>query len=259
VACGAGPSSHTLLPLLGAFFAPDFVSFTSFLLVVPEGSLERLLAEVAKFVYLLTGVTLVVSVLDYLKVVIRNFPSLARVYQAKVVAVLIALMSVEEHEHAEVSKVALTKSVLVQAMNLGVGKDVTHSLDVHYHQIPVGVLPGEVAEGLGNQGLVGVLLPPRIVVVLLILAWDVGLPVVVLVWGTLCGNLVYEGLNKLDEVLRVYLGDQSLVQLIDYELADEYRFQILLHLFQVVGLRRDLLRQLHHIAVAIGLVKGQKA
>jgi hypothetical protein len=149
---------------------------------VPEGCLERLLAKVAKFVHLLTGVTLVFSVLDYLKVVvIGNFRSLARVDQAKVMAVLIALMSVEEHEHAEVPKVALSKSVLVQAMNLGVGKDVTHSLDVHYHQIPVGVLPGEVAEGLGNQCLVGVLLPPRIVVVLLILAWDVGLTVVVVV------------------------------------------------------------------------------
>jgi hypothetical protein len=30
------------------------------------------------------------------------------------------------------------------------------------------------------------------------------------------------------------------------------------HLLQVVGLRRDLLGQLHHIALAVGLVKGQK-
>jgi hypothetical protein len=30
------------------------------------------------------------------------------------------------------------------------------------------------------------------------------------------------------------------------------------HLLQVVGLRRDLLGQLHHIALAEGLIKGQK-
>ena len=137
---------------------------------------------------------------------------------------LIALVSVEEHEHAEVPKVALAKPVLVQAMNLGVRQHVSYSLDVHDHQIAVGVLPGEVAECLGDQGLVGVLLPPRIVVVLLVLAWDVGLPVVVLVWGTLCGNLVYEGLNEFNEILRVYFRDQSLVQLINNELADENRF-----------------------------------
>ena len=208
MACGTCPPFHTLVPLLSAFFAPDFVSLSSFLLVVPKCSLERLLAEVAKFLHLLTGVTLVVSVLDYLKVVvIGNFRSLARINQTKVVAVLIALMSVEEHEHAEVSKVALTKSVLVQAMNLGVGKDVTHSLDVHYHQIPVGVLPGEVAEGLGNQGLVRVLLPPSIVVVLLILAFDKVLSIVVSEGSVLIKDLVDEGVNKLNQVLAIDKSD----------------------------------------------------
>jgi hypothetical protein len=71
----------------------------------------------------------------------------------------------------------------------------------------VGVLPREVAECLGNQGLVRVLLPPCIVVILLVLPRDVGLTVVVLVRGTFRGNLVDEGLYELDEVLRVNLRD----------------------------------------------------
>jgi hypothetical protein len=133
-------------------------------------------------VHLQTGVALVVHILDDLKVASGDFSSLARINQAKVVAVLIALVSVEKHEHAEIPKVALTKSVLVQAMDLWVGKHVPHSLDVNYHQIAVGVLPGEVAESLGNQGLVGVLFPPSIVVIFLVLAWEVGLTIVVLVW-----------------------------------------------------------------------------
>ena len=149
---------------------------------------------------------------------------------------LIALVSVEEHEHAEVPEVALAKPVLVQAMNLGVRQHVAYSLDVHDHQIAAGVLPGEVAECLGYQGLVGVLLPPSIVVVLLVLPRDVGLTVVVLVRSTFRGNLIDEGLDELDEVFRVNLGDQPLVKLIDDELADEDRFEVLLHHLQLVGL-----------------------
>ena len=118
---------------------------------------------------------------------------------------LIALVGVKEHEHAEVTEVTLSKSVLVQAMNLGVSQHVPYPLDVHYHQITMRVLPGEVAECLGYQGLVRVLIPPCIVVVLLVLPRDVGLTVVVLVRSTLRSNLVNEGLNELDEVLRVNL------------------------------------------------------
>lgn len=130
------------------------MSLSSFLLVVPESGLERLPAEVAQFVHLLTWVALIVHILDDLKVAIGDFPSLARINQTKVVAVLIALVSIEKHEHTEVPKVTLTKPVLVQAMDLWVGQHVPHSLDVHYHQIAVGILPGEVAESLSNQGLI---------------------------------------------------------------------------------------------------------
>lgn len=118
---------------------------------------------------------------------------------------VIALVGVKEHEHAEVAEVALSKSMLVQAVNLGVCQYVPNSLNVHYHQIAMSVLPGEVAECLGYQGLVRVLLPPCIVVVLLVLPRDVGLTVVVLVRGTLCGNLVDEGLDELNEIFGVNL------------------------------------------------------
>jgi hypothetical protein len=113
-------------------------------------------------------------------------------------------MSVEEHKHAEIAEITLSKPVLVQAMNLGVGKDVSYSLDVNYHHITVGVLPGEVAECLGNQGLIRILFPPCIVVILLILPRDVGLTVIVFVRGTLSGNLIDESLDEFDEIFRVY-------------------------------------------------------
>ena len=89
-------------------------------------------------------------------------------------------------------------------MNLGVGKDVSYSLDVNYHHITVGVLPGEVAECLGNQGLIRILFPPCIVVILLIFPRDVGLTVIVFVRGTLSGNLIDESLDEFYEIFRVY-------------------------------------------------------
>jgi hypothetical protein len=146
--------------------------------------------------------------------------------------------------------------VLVQAMNLGVGKDVSYSLDVNYHHITVGVLPGEVAECLGNQGLIRILFPPCIVVILLILPRDVGLTVIVFVRGTLSGNLIDESLHEFDEVLRVNFGDKSLVKLIDNELADEYGFEVLLHHLQLVGLLRYLFWQLNDVAFLIGPIIG---
>jgi hypothetical protein len=41
---------------------------------------------------------------------------------------LVALMSVEEHQHSIVPKVSLAESVLVQAMNLRVSKDIAYTL-----------------------------------------------------------------------------------------------------------------------------------
>jgi hypothetical protein len=128
---------------------PDLVSFITLLPIVTESGLKGILAEVAELVHMIRGVGLVVYILDEFEVVIRDLPSLARIDQTKILAVLIALVGVKEHEHAEVTEVTLSKSVLVQAMNLGVGKHVTYSLNVNYHHITMGVLPGEVAECLG--------------------------------------------------------------------------------------------------------------
>jgi len=165
-------------------------------------------------------------------------------------------MGIEEHEHAEVAEVTLSKSVLVQAMYLGVGKDVSYSLDINYHHITMGILPGEVAECLSNQGLIRVLFPPCIVVILLILPRDVGLTVIVFVRGALSGNLIDESLDEFDEILRVNFGDKSLVKLIDDELANEDGFEILLHHLQLVGLLRNLLWQLNDVAFLVGPIIG---
>jgi hypothetical protein len=139
---------HTLVSLHGALLTPDLVSIITLLPIVTESGKKGLLAEVAELVHLLRGVGLVVRILDEFKVAIRDLPSLARIDQTKILAMLIALMGVKEHEHAEVTEVTLSKSVLVQAMNLGVCQHVPYSLDVNYHHITMGVLPGEVAESL---------------------------------------------------------------------------------------------------------------
>jgi hypothetical protein len=99
---------------------------------------------------LLPGGGIVVYIINEFEVAIGDFPSLARIDQTKILAMLIALVGVKEHEHAKVTEVTLSKPVLVQAMNLGVGQHIPYSLDVHYHHITMGVLPGEVAECLGN-------------------------------------------------------------------------------------------------------------
>ena len=48
---------------------------------------------------------------------------------------LIALMSVEEHKHALITKIALAKSVLIETMNLRVRQIVPDTLQIHYHEI----------------------------------------------------------------------------------------------------------------------------
>jgi hypothetical protein len=124
---------------------PDLVSFITLHPILTESGVKGLLAEVTELVHLLRGVSLVVYIIDDFEVAIGDFPCIARIDQTKILAVLIALVGVKEHENAEVTEVTLSKSVLVQAMNLGVSQHITNSLDVHYHHITMGVLPGEVA------------------------------------------------------------------------------------------------------------------
>jgi len=48
---------------------------------------------------------------------------------------LIALMSVEKHQHSLISKITLAKAMLVQTMNLRVSEDVSHTLQVNDHHV----------------------------------------------------------------------------------------------------------------------------
>jgi len=50
-------------------------------------------------------------------------------------------MRVEEHEYAIVCQVALSKPVLVQAMDLWICKDVTHTLKIYYQHVTLSQLP----------------------------------------------------------------------------------------------------------------------
>ena len=179
------------------------MSLVSLLPVVLKSGLEWLSAQVAELIDSHSGVSLKINLLDKFELPVFELGDVimrARVDQPEGSAMFIALVSVKEHKHAEVSKVALTESVLVKAVNLGVCQNVSDTLQVDNHQVAIGVLPGKVAESLGNEGLLGVLMPPSVVVVLLILSWNVGLTKVVLVWGILIGNLVDESLHEFNEI-----------------------------------------------------------
>ena len=56
-------------------------------------------------------------------------------------AMLITLMSVEEHQHAKVAHVAFAESVFIKAMNLGICENIPNSLQVNNHQVAISQLP----------------------------------------------------------------------------------------------------------------------
>jgi hypothetical protein len=58
---------------------------------------------------------------------------------------LIALMSVEKHQHSLISKITLAKAMFVQTMNLRVSEDVSHTLQVNDHHVSLSELPREMA------------------------------------------------------------------------------------------------------------------
>ena len=109
---------------------------------------------------------------------------------------LIALVSIEEHEHALVSKVTLTEPVFIETVDLRIGKDVAHTLEINDHHVTLGELPREVTQSLSDQALVSVFAcgigPASIVIVLIVLAFNEVLSIVVFEWGSFIQNLVDE-------------------------------------------------------------------
>ncbi len=107
---------------------------------------------------------------------------------------LVAVVGIEEHHDALVAEVTFAEPALVKAVNLRVGKNVTHSLQINDHQVTLSQLPRVVAQSLSNEGLVGILPgciePTGIIVVLLIPTLDEVLSVVVLVRSIVIKDLI---------------------------------------------------------------------
>jgi hypothetical protein len=120
--------------------------------------------------------------------------------------VLVALVSVEEHKHALISEVTLAESVFIETMDLRIGKDVSHTLEINDHHVTLGELPREVTQSLSDQALVSVFAcgvgPASIIIVLIVLAFNEVLSIVVFEWGSFIQNLVYERVHKLNHVSR---------------------------------------------------------
>ena len=148
--------------------------------------LERASAQVAQLLDSLAGRDdlALLGVSDESVEIGWEFALCAGVQETEGFAVLVALVSVEKHKHSLVSQVALTEALLVQTVDLRIGQDVTHTLQVNDHHVTLSDLPREVAQTLGDQALVGILSsgfsPPIIVIVLVVLALDEVLSIVVL-------------------------------------------------------------------------------
>lgn len=95
----------------------------------------------------------------------------------------VALMCVKEHKHALIPEVALAEPFFVQTVDLRIGKDVSHSLQINDHHVALGELPRKVAQSLSDQTLVGIFTcrvrPASIVIVLVVLALNEVLSIVV--------------------------------------------------------------------------------
>lgn len=175
----------------------------------------------------------------------------AGIQETKGFAVLIALVSVEKHQHSLVSQVSLTESLFIETVDLRIGKNVSHTLQINDHHVTLGHLPRKVAQALSNQALVGILpsgvSPASIVVVLVVLALDEVFSIVVFERSRFVQNLVDEGVHELDHVSGVHYTDHLIVEFVDDVLADEHGLDVVLHLLGIVSYRIHILRNLDNI------------
>lgn len=164
---------------------------------------------------------------------------------------LIALMGVEEHKHALIAEVALSKTFLVQAVDLRVSQNVANTLKIYNHHVALGELPRKVAQALSDHTLgsifSSVISPSGIVVVLFVFAFDEVFTVVVLEWSTGVENLVDERMHELDHVARVNYRNHLIIELVHDVLADEHGLDVVFHILGIVGNRVNILRDLDNI------------
>lgn len=221
---------------------------------MPICGLEYTSAQVTQFLYLLRWEEcLALFGIGDKREVGRQLVHKPGVHQTQSLAMLVALVRVEEHQHALVAKVPLAKAMLVQTVDLRVSQHVTHTLQVYYHHVALGQLPREVAQTLSNQALVGILSrsvgPPSIVIVLVVLAIDEVFTIVVLEACALVKDLVDERVHEFDHVARVDYADHLIVEFIHDVLADEHGLDVVLHLLGIVSYRVHILRDLDNISL----------
>jgi hypothetical protein len=177
----------------------------------------------------------------------------AGIQETKGSAVLIALVSVEKHQHSLVSQVSFSESLFIETVDLRIGKYVSHTLQINDHHVTLGHLPREVAQALGNQALVGILPsgigPASIVIVLVVLAFNEVFSIVVFERSRFVQNLVDEGVHELDHVSGVHYTDHLIVEFVDDVLADEHGLDVVLHLLGIVSNGVHILRNLDDISL----------
>lgn len=140
-------------------------------------------------------------------------------------------------------------------------KYVTNSLDVYHDHVSSCDLPRKVAQSLRDKSLIVVRLvhPPSVVVLLHIISFDVVFSVPVLdvfidlgFWlinfvGIIISYFIYERSNEVSEQVRLRNSiDNSLIERVDYQVANCYKLQVLAHRLDVVFIKVCLLHALQY-------------
>ena len=120
---------------------PCLIPLLSLAAVVAEVSGVGLAAQIAHLINLLVIVDLpLLWVGDQLETRVKD-PSETGINKAERFAMLVAMVTVEEHRDTCFSEIALSETMFVQAMNLWVGEDVPIALKVNNHHVSLSELP----------------------------------------------------------------------------------------------------------------------
>ena len=121
--------------------APCLIPLLSLAAVVAKVSGVGLAAQIAHLVNLLVVVNLpLLWVSDQLETRVKD-PSETGINKAERFAMLVAMVTVEEHRDTCFSEIALSEAMFVQAMNLWIGEDVPIALKVNNHHVSLSELP----------------------------------------------------------------------------------------------------------------------
>ena len=120
---------------------PCLIPLLSLAAVIAEVSRVGLAAQITHLVNLLVVVDLpLLWVGDQLETRVKDTCE-PRIDKTQRFAMLVAMVTVEEHRDTCFSEIALSETMLVQAMNLRIGEDVPIALKVNNHHVSLGELP----------------------------------------------------------------------------------------------------------------------